>query len=297
MDITTLCSSVKKSLPFLKGARTGKAIDHSFVEKFQESIKDLLNKANTGYVWDTEQKISGRTERDSIDILGVSTTKSKRITKSDSIDIMDLLTIKPKWIIEIDATRSDQVSQKMLSRLALCGLKAPIIYVAILYPDTQGGKNACEKYLRYGNALFKAINPKSNIFGIFVDPSNGSIEVLDFQKPSHFEVNGKECESMNEAAEEVIKVYLKKHPVSYAKLVKIWGKYVNNIKGPSRYKNIGIKTTDGVSVFTYTQFRQYGLCSYWSEFERLAKKNKIAVTKMRRMYVGLPAKNPFTYVV
>lgn len=278
MTIEYLCAAIKSSLPFLKNARIGKTIDHSFVEKFQESIKDNLNADANDYNWEIEKTAKGRSERDSIDILGQPAS-----------------TANPKWIIEIDATRSDQVSQKILSRLALWGLKEPIKYVAILYPDTQKGKSACEKYLRYGNEIIRKVNKESSIIGIFVDPSANTIEVLQFSGSNHFDVNGKECKSMTDAAAEAIKAYLMKHPVTYARLKQLWGKYVLEQRGPSRYKNINVKTLDGVTVHTFTQFRQYGICSYWTDFERLCKKNGIRVAKMSKLYVeGAPY---YTYMV
>lgn len=276
MDIQTLCHAVNNSLHLLKGARSGSVINHKQVELFQESIKIILNNSATGYLWDTEVQAKGRAEKDSIDIMGSSKGQKD-------------------WIIEIDATRTDQVSQKLLSRLTLWGLNGPVQYVAILYPDAKNkGKAPCEKYLRYGNALVKKLNAQSSVAGVFVDPVAGSVEVLQFNESNHFLVNGKECKSMTEAAAEAIKTFVKSHPISYAKLQQKWGKFVNNVKGPSRYKNVGAKTNDGVDVYSYTQFRQYGLSSYWSEFERLCKKNGISITKMRKVYTG--GTPSFTYM-
>ena len=262
-------------MPILKDARVGRVIDHSLVERFQESIKDNLNGMSSGYVWEIEKKAKGRSERDSIDILGK--------TKGNS-----------DWIIEIDATRSDQVSQKLLSRMALWGLQSPVQYVAILYPDTQNGKKACEKYIRYGNAILKKINGKSSVTGIFIDPLSGVVEVLQFNSSDHFYVNGVECKSMNEAAAKAIKEYAIKHPQTYSQLKAYWGKYVLDKKGSSRYKNINIQTTDGVTIHTYTQFRQYGICSYWADFERLCRGKGIKVAKMRKLYIG--GNSSYTYM-
>lgn len=267
MNIESLCEAVKTSMPILKDARVGRVIDHSLVERFQESIKDNLNGMSSGYVWEIEKKAKGRSERDSIDILG------KAKGNSD-------------WIIEIDATRSDQVSQKLLSRMALWGLQSPVQYVAILYPDTQNGKKACEKYIRYGNAILKKINGKSSVTGIFIDPFSGVVEVLQFNSSDHFYVNGVECKSMNEAASKAIKEYAIKHPQTYSQLKEYWGKYVLDKKGSSQYKNINIQTSDGVTIHTYTQFRQYGICSYWADFERLCRGKGIKVAKMRKLYIG-----------
>lgn len=279
MDITTLCSAVSRCLPILLGARKpGKAIDHSLVESFQKEVCSALNKVHNGYTWDIEVQAKGRLEKDSIDIFGQANGQQN-------------------WIIEIDATRSDQVSQKLLSRLSLWGKKDPIQYVAILYPDAQNkGKSACEKYLRYGNEICQIINKDSSVVGIFVDPDKNLVEVLQFGKSSHFAVNGVECKSMNEAAAEAIRQYVNLHSVSYAKLQKSWGKFVNHERGASRYRNVGAKTTDSVGVYSYTQFRQYGLCSYWSDFEKLCKKNGISITKMKKVFVAGTTKSPFAYI-
>lgn len=263
MTIKILEKAVKESLDKIKGARPGKEIDHKKVEEFQTGIKDWLNNNLNGYKWDIEVKFKGRTEKDSVDILG----KAKN---------------EPTWIIEIDATRSDQVSQKFLSRLALWGLKDPIQYIAILYPDANNGKgkNACEKYLRYSNQIIKKINQQSSVIGIFVDPDKDKVNIKNPNAHSRFTVDGKECNSMNAAVAEAIKNYLVKKPCSYNELQEVWGRFVSNTVGTSRYKNIGITTNDGVTVHTYTQFRQYGTASYWQDFIKLCKKNKIKLSSM-----------------
>ena len=171
--------------------------------------------------------------------------------------------------------------------MVLWGLKDPIQYVAILYPDTQKGKNSCEKFLRYGFELLKRINSDSCIVGIFVDPQDESIEVLDFREPSHFSVEETDCNSMNNAAEHAIKLYLKSKNPNYSDLKNFWGKFINNERGASRYKNTREKTKDGETVFSYTQFRQYGLSSYWEDFLQLCKKSKIKILKERKMYIGV----------
>lgn len=279
MDIITLCSAVKDSLHYLNGARSSGVLNHKKVEEFQESIKDILNKSATGYLWDTEVQAKGRIEKDSIDIFGQAKGQKN-------------------WIIEIDATRTDQVSQKLLSRLSLWGKKDPIQYVAILYPDAQNkGKSACEKYLRYGNEICQIINKNSSVLGIFVDPVLHTVEVLQFDQPSHFYVNGTECKSMTDAAAEAVKAYLTKHPKKFKQLKSHWGKFVDDQRGPSRYKDVGMKTTDGVPVYTYTQFRQHGLSSYWTDFVRNCKKNGIVVSKMRKVFVGKSTTNPFIFIV
>lgn len=272
MNIETLCSAIKENLFILKQKRANKN-DHSLIENFQREISSFLISNSDNFKWETEKKISGRSEGDSIDIYGRSSSNSET-----------------EWIIEIDATRADQVAKKLLSRLVLWGLKVPIQYVAILYPDTQKGKNSCEKFLRYGFELLKRINSDSCIVGIFVDPQDESIEVLDFREPSHFSVDGTDCNSMNNAAEHAIKLYLKSKNPNYIDLKNFWGKFVNNERGVSRYKNTREKTKDGEMVFSYTQFRQYGFSSYWEDFLLLCKKSKIRILKERKLYIGVEGK-------
>lgn len=294
MDIETLCYAVKCSLPTLKNARLGKEIDHSLVEQFQKEIKDILNTTKNDYRWEKEITPQGRSEKDSIDILGVAKKNKK---------------LNPKWIIEIDATRSDQVSQKFLSRLALWGLEAPMHYVAILYPDTKGGKNVCEKYLRFGSEVLRSINKQSSITGLFVDPTVDTVEIQQYivngkKSSDHFElkwkegkaIRSKECKSMSEVAKEAIKLYLSKNPVSYTQLKRYWGKFVED-RIVSKSSSTGTQTIDGITVYHYTQFRQYGICSYWSDFVQLCKKKGIFIRKMRKLYVGVSSGAPYKYVV
>lgn len=266
MTIETLCEATKKSLENLK--KNGCNYNgHQWVELFQQGLCDNLTTMANGYNWSVEAEISSRNEGDRIDVYGHCTTQSD-------------------WIIEIDATRADQVAKKILSRFALWGMSGSIEYVAILYPNTQNGKAECEKYLRYGYDIIKTINQNSNVTGIFINPVDNSIEVLSFNERSHFEVNGHDCKSMSEAVAKAISIYLAEHSVTYADLTQRFDKYVNNEKGKSRYKDIKRTTADGVPVFTYTQFRQYGTASYWNEFVKLCKKHKINIVRKKKMYVG-----------
>ena len=283
MNIDILCEAIFNNLNHLCNHLKRRNLnDHSFVESFQDGLCLYLKKMTKNYKWETEKEIKGRLEKDSIDIFGQSSGN-------------------PNWIIEIDATRADQVAKKFLSRLALLGLNNPINYVALLYPDTQDGKKSCEKYLRYAADILKKTSNKSTLVGIFVDPNSTEIEVVEFGKGSdHFLVNGKIiCSSMNSAAAAAIKLYIKNRPkIAFSALKENWGKFVASNRGPSRYKDIKIQTKDHISVFTYTQFRQYGFASYWYDFVRLCKKNKINIRKMRKLYNGgvKPPYNPYNYV-
>lgn len=127
---------------------------HKWVSKFQKNLLDNLKSAKNGYEWKTEYNLPEYSVNDRIDVCGLH----------DGY---------PKWIIEIDATRADQIAKKFVSRLALCGLKGSINYVAIMYPDTANGKAECEKYLRYCSVIIKKINPESAVYGIFIYPDKG----------------------------------------------------------------------------------------------------------------------------
>ncbi|MDE6273252.1 MAG: hypothetical protein K2M31_09645 [Muribaculaceae bacterium] len=73
----------------------------------------------------------------------------------------------PMVIIEIDTHRADQVSKKMLSRVALNNA-SEMIYVSLIYPNEQSGKEArkkeCEKYCLFMNTIFKMFMPPKKSF-------------------------------------------------------------------------------------------------------------------------------------
>lgn len=87
-------------------------------------------------------------------------------------------------IIEIDATRADQVAKKMVSRLSyhlLTGKEHPgLIYVALLYPGT-GNMNAdeCIKYFIFGQTIISQFQDSSFI-GCLID--NTTKTVTDYRK-------------------------------------------------------------------------------------------------------------------
>ena len=281
MNIESLCAAIKDTLNELKG--TGESFKgHSWVDEFQETLTGNLNDTIEKYSWTSETPKSGRAERDRIDIFG----RAKG---------------QPDWIIEIDATRSDQVAKKFLSRLALWGLEEKSIeYVAILYPDTQKGKKSCEKYIRYGYDIIQKINEKSNITGIFIDPkNNGDIEVLDYKGSCHYFVNGYDCKSMNAAAAKALSIYLSKRSVKYKELKTFWGKFVSDSRGKSRFKPLDSYTDDSPpqQVYSYTQFRKYGISSYWEDFVRKCKDAKIKITQKRKLYDGTDASRPFKFLI
>ena len=258
--------AIKVHIDQLKKHRSRPASErnfHGYIDAFQNGIKNYLSN-NANGTWGVERQKSNRPENDSIDIYGQCNDTN--------------------WIIEIDTTRADQVAKKILSRVALWGLENPINYVAILYPNTQRGKNECEKYLYYGYKLLKKINTKSKILGLFVDSEMNTIEILDYSKHSHFLVQKEECSSMKIAAATAVNLYLdEKKPSDFDTLKKVFSSFVNDEEGPMRYNEIENTACDGKKVYTYTQFRQYGEGENWTKFVTLCKKNGIVIKECRRI--------------
>ena len=274
MNNVILCAAIKRVLEGLN-TQGYSFVGHDWVPVFQEDLINELKAATKGFTWEKEKKPLGRTEADRVDILGHAPNQSY-------------------WVIEIDATRADQVAKKFLSRLALWGLRDSIDYVAILYPDTQEGKNACKKYIRYGYDVLNKINKHSSITGVFIEPTTSEIEILEYGKPCHFIVDGHSCNSMNAAAATALSLYISKHPETYSVLKNYWGHFVSDSPGGSRYKDIKMHTTDGRNVLTYTQFRRYGVSSYWDVFVKKCKLKGITITQMRKIYKGIPG-SPFEF--
>lgn len=254
--------------------------DHTYIVKFQEVICKFLNGNSTtqNLKWEKEKKITGINVNDSIDIYG----------KSNS-DIC---------IIEIDATRADQVAKKFLSRLSLC-LTDPtisnsnLLYVALLYPDTQNGRPECEKYVRYCyDVLQKVKGKKSNVVGIYVDTTAGNVELWDFNRPSRFMISyGNNYKSgiitgMTKCAQEAIKLYIGNPPqITFSGLTNVFNNYVASAPGKSRYAPLNGKYSGNVKVHVYTQWREYGYGSNWDNFVKLCNSKKIGITIEKIPYI------------
>jgi len=239
--------------------------NHRFIKNFQNQLCDYLNN-NTNYQWAPEQKPKYRSEGDSIDILG--TCKGC-----------------PTYIIEIDATRGDQVAKKLLSRIALWGIEknSAVRYVALLYPNTQGGgKSESEKFVRFGNSVLKKCNSESSCAGIYTDGID--VELWDFNQQSVFVITNqdgeKECvQSMTRCAMAVIDSYIARNNITnYSDVRKVFKKFVDVQKGPSRYKYL--RTVGGTPIFVYTQWREYGNGANWIEFVNLCKGKGYSIEKV-----------------
>lgn len=107
--VVQLCELVEKYKEHIKDHlgrnMKDKSQDHKHIDAFQKDLFDDLksNASQNKYRWKIEKKANGRTVRDRVDIYG----KNKQEC----------------CIIEIDATRIDQIAQKFVSRFAIYGLK------------------------------------------------------------------------------------------------------------------------------------------------------------------------------
>ena len=93
---------------------------------------------------------------------------------SGNRDRCDVYAKTPEYqiILEIDATRADQVAKKMLSRYFYANKMAenkPTVYVCLLYPGTDSmNPNECIKYMNMGQELLLAMNSANRFIGGFL---------------------------------------------------------------------------------------------------------------------------------
>jgi|GEM_PF-540998 hypothetical protein len=261
--------------------------NHSNIKKYQEDIYAELKETVRDYLWKMEEKATPLAQ-DSIDIYGkTDDNKNKQV------------------VIEIDASRHDQIATKFISRLSLVGLNEPLLYVALLYPDTQNNINTCRKYIRYANNIAKQINRKSSVIGVFVYVNKGMgslqtkgyIEEWDYGKKYNFYIGSASnniLKGMTECTAEVIKEYIKlkqkqlnkkNKTFYYEDLVANFNSHlsiISNSKGKSRYHNTGVqlptKTGSITTVFTYTQWRQTNMS--WNRFLTLCEKKGIKINQV-----------------
>ena len=279
--IKTLCDSIYNNNHHISSHlnRTN-THHHGNINAFQDGVRKDLTKTFPNYKWEKEKKASGRKEKDSIDIYGEINSEC--------------------CIIEIDATRIDQIAQKFLSRLSVWGLetKKPLLYVAILYKGSATHRRIedCEKYIRYCNHILKASKGKdSSVVGIYTD--GNIIKVLDSDIASSFKItfpNGSIIisNSMPNCALQVIKYYINNNNVgNFAHLEKVFGKAVSNTKIASKDKMI---ITKFGNVYVSKDWREYGKRAYWSEFVDFSKQVNILIEKQTLEYQTGPV--PFKYV-
>lgn len=262
--IPILCEAVVKNNDcIIEHLNRTKINDHKYIDKFQDRVLNSL-KQQYDYKWGKEIKANGIKEKDSIDIMGDS--KNERC------------------IIEIDATRIDQIAQKFVSRICLWGFttKRRLLYIALLYKgsDSHSRKEDCEKYIRYCNKIIKKSKDiNSTVIGIYTDGDN--IEVWDYNISSSFLITYPNriisSNSMVEVAKDVIDWYVKNKPVkNFDDIEKVFGKFVSKVSCAS--KNEIVKTSIG-NIYVSKDWREYGQRAYWNEFINLCKKLDIIIEK------------------
>lgn len=101
----------------------------------------------------------------------------KKKKQRDRYDIYCKSEKYPLIIIELDTHRADQVSKKMLSRIAL-NSESELIYVSLIYPnETQQNetqRKECKKYVDYINTVFSILIPPQKTYMDYwlIDPQN-----------------------------------------------------------------------------------------------------------------------------
>lgn len=271
-----ICEAIAKNINILPSSN-GVGKKHKLIEDFQDKLCEDLKKS-TKYSWTSENKKGW--SKDSVDIYGEQTNGSK------------------KCIIEIDASRADQVAKKFISRLALYGLNDTVDYVAILYPDSQNGKKECIKYMKFASDVLKTINRDSSVTMIYIDRDKHSIEIHEMSCLEHFNVDNESVTGMGATAAKAIEKYITSQSVqpSFHDLLKTFEHFISDKKGASRYKPLmPIKDNDKeITIFTYTQFRRYGINANWDDFVTKCRKNGIIINDECR-YFTPHGNTKFTY--
>jgi len=83
-------------------------------------------------------------------------------------------------IVELDATRADQVAKKMLSRYYYANkCSKPMVYVCLLYPGTEKMSTPeCVKYMNMGKDVLLSINSSNRFIGAFINGNNIELKLI-----------------------------------------------------------------------------------------------------------------------
>lgn len=285
--VVQLCELVEKNKKHIEKHlgrnKKDKSLDHVYIDSFQDALHKDLIVLQPNYNWEKEKKANGRTVGDRVDIYG-----------NDKHECC---------IIEIDATRIDQIAQKFVSRLAIYGLNSriPVLYVALLYEGSGAHKDkeSCVKYIRFCyDIIRKCVGKESSVVGIYTD--GNVIEVIDNDIQSSFLVTSPDgrtaiCKSMVDCAKLAIQNYINvnhKKIQNFNHLHNVFGQAVSNTCQAS--KNILITAPFG-DVYVSKDWREYGDRGiYWDEFVKRCKKVKIKIEKRVVRYQS--GQHSFIYV-
>ena len=134
------------------------------IKDFQTELNNALKQSVNSFKSETEFKLS--------DLSNCGDYSSL----NDSADILanGRSTNGPVIIVEIDATRADQVAKKMLSRFAYMKRNGrQLIYVALLYPGTKAmNEEECRKYFLFGNVVLMGLNNENRFIGGIINKKN-----------------------------------------------------------------------------------------------------------------------------
>ena len=157
----TLCEIVQYYISQFCSQNKDEGSKRDAVRHFQNYLCDELTRRTGSGKWLKEYRHPTRTEKDKVDIYN---------------QVNDY-----HWIIEIDASRADQVAKKAFSRFALYGTrgeKIPIFYVAIIYPGTKHmSPNEVIKFTNYGFDVSKTMNKNNMFYTIMIDCNNSRINI------------------------------------------------------------------------------------------------------------------------
>lgn len=240
------------------------------VKKFQIYLQNYLNNV-LGPKWEIEYKKTHSPFNDRIDIF-------HKASKSGY-----------NWIIEIDASRADQVAKKAFSRFALFGSgrnAIPFFYVAIVYPGTDNMSiNEVIKYSRYGHAIAKKMNDNNEWRTIIIDCKHDCVKVINFNN-LRFMVNGVGVFRMGRAVEKAIKEYFKQsNNRSYSLLSKYLQAYNGNYNGlqtiisknPLTKNPIVMQDETGTKFYLTNQWSFLGESCNFDEIVKFFKKYNIII--------------------
>ena len=170
MDTTGLINIIKKYLnnnPTVRKQLSGvSARTHKDIEVFQCGL------AGRGYLNGKDENIEKhlfQSSKDSADIWFGSYGQGYEL------------------IIEIDATRADQVAKKMLSRFCYSVKvgKKPLIYVALLYKGTASmNPEECKKYFQMGATVLRKLNKRNILIGYIIGKTVNDDEAFVFDTPN-----------------------------------------------------------------------------------------------------------------
>lgn len=126
-----------KNLKYTDKAYKGK------VDELQAKIYELLALKMTDWKWKIEESISTK-YKDRVDIIGENEKENSVI------------------VLELDASRADQVAKKFVSRQSLLADRN-LLYVSLCYPGTKKmSRTECAKYFEFCSKITEMLDSKKN---------------------------------------------------------------------------------------------------------------------------------------